>query len=295
MFEKILESGRHLFRSDEMDVLLVDEQGQLQIAAYVGEAHDEVAATFPAPVERTPAGRAIRERKVVHWPDLAHGADVPGVLRKMAKVAGYQSMAFAPMLWEERGIGAVGVARSKGPFTDKELALLQTFADQAVIAIQNARLFNETTEALERQTASGEILASMSGSMTDTQPVFDAIARNLLRLFDTQFAIVALARDGKVELAGIQGVPGFEKLAASYPLPLDGFDPRRARRFSQARFRNSYRSSAIRQRHRGPSSSRVTLDSTPRSRRRWCAKARSSAPSSLRVGRRCRLTTSRLL
>ncbi len=144
VFDKILESGRHLFRSDEMDVLVVDEQGQLQIAAYVGNAHDAVAATFPAPVERTPAGRAIRERRVVHWPDLVHGSDVPGVLRKMAKVAGYQSMAFAPMLWEDRGIGAIGVARSRGPFNAKELAMLQTFADQAVIAIQNARLFNET-------------------------------------------------------------------------------------------------------------------------------------------------------
>ena len=58
VFEKILESGGHLFGSDEMDVLLVDEQGQLQIEAYVGDAHDAVAATFPAPVERTPAGRA---------------------------------------------------------------------------------------------------------------------------------------------------------------------------------------------------------------------------------------------
>ncbi|HQR57223.1 MAG TPA: GAF domain-containing protein, partial [Burkholderiaceae bacterium] len=131
VFEKILESGRHLFRSDEMDVLLVDDQGQLQIEAYVGDAHDAVAATFPAPVERTPAGRAIRERRVMHWPDLAHGAEVPGVLRKMSKVAGYQSMAFAPMLWDERGIGAIGVARRKGPFTTKELAMLQTFADQA--------------------------------------------------------------------------------------------------------------------------------------------------------------------
>ena len=136
-------------------------------------ARDIVAATFPAPVERTPAGRALRERRVMHWPDLIDGDDVPGVLRKMAKLIGYRSMVFAPMLWNERGIGAIGVARSTGPFKPKELAMLQTFADQAVIAIQNARLFNETKEALEQQTASAEVLTVISQSVSDAAPVFE--------------------------------------------------------------------------------------------------------------------------
>ena len=162
VFEKILDSCKHLFGGDELDVLLVDEQGQLDIAAYRGVARDIVAATFPAPVERTPAGRALRERRVMHWPDLIDGDDVPGVLRKMAKLIGYRSMVFAPMLWNERGIGAIGVARSTGPFKPKELAMLQTFADQAVIAIQNARLFNETKEALETQTATADVLRVIS-------------------------------------------------------------------------------------------------------------------------------------
>ena len=189
VFDKILESCKHLFDGDELDVLLVDEQGQLNIAAYIGESHDAVAATFPAPVERTPAGRAIRERRVMHWPDLVNGEDVPGVLRKMAKLAGYRSMVFAPMLWEGRGIGAIGVARSTGPFKPKELSLLQTFADQAVIAIQNARLFNETKEALERQTATAEILSVISSSPTDVQPVFDAIVRSAAPLCNGLHAV----------------------------------------------------------------------------------------------------------
>ena len=189
VFDKILESCKHLFDGDELDVLLVDEQGQLNIAAYIGESHDAVAATFPAPVERTPAGRAIRERRVMHWPDLVNGEDVPGVLRKMAKLAGYRSMVFAPMLREGRGIGAIGVARSTGPFKPKELSLLQTFADQAVIAIQNARLFNETKEALERQTATAEILSVISSSPTDVQPVFDAIVRSAAPLCNGLHAV----------------------------------------------------------------------------------------------------------
>jgi GAF domain-containing protein/CheY-like chemotaxis protein/tetratricopeptide (TPR) repeat protein len=221
VFDKILESGRHLFRSDEMDVLVVDEQGQLQIAAYVGNAHDAVAATFPAPVERTPAGRAIRERRVVHWPDLAHGSDVPGVLRKMAKVAGYQSMAFAPMLREDRGIGAIGVARAKGPFSAKELAMLQTFADQAVIAIQNARLFNETKEALEHQTAAAEVLQVISSSVADTRPVFEKILDSCQRLIAcSDLAVLTVGQDTMVHLGLTRG-PGGQRAAQKFkPTPI---------------------------------------------------------------------------
>ena len=107
------------------------------------------------------------------------------------------------------------------PFTDRQIGLLQTFADQAVIAIENARLFNETKEALERQTATGEILASMSGSMTDTKSVFDAIVRNVLRLFGSNYAAVLLRRDQVFELAGFKGEPGFERLQEAFPTPLD--------------------------------------------------------------------------
>ena len=78
---------------------------------------------------------------------------------------------------EGRPIGAITVGRPEpGPFPDEQVALLQTFADQAVIAIENVRLFNETKEALERQTATSEVLRVISSSPTDVQPVFDTIA-----------------------------------------------------------------------------------------------------------------------
>jgi GAF domain-containing protein len=190
VFDKILDSCKHLFGGDELDVLLVDEQGQLQIAAYVGKAFDVVSKTFPAPVDITPAGRAIRERRVVHYPDVLHGVEVPNVMRRMGQLVGYQSLAFAPMLWNDKGVGAIGVARSRGAFSDKELALLQTFADQAVIAIQNVRLFNETQAALQRQTATADMLRIISSSPTDVQPVFDAIVGTALSLIDCDAAVV---------------------------------------------------------------------------------------------------------
>ena len=225
VFDKILQSCQHLFGGDELDVLLVDEQGQLNIAAYLGVAHDVVAATFPAPVDRTPAGRAIRERRVMHWPDLVHGDDVPGVLRKMAKLIGYRSMVFAPMLWEGRGIGAIGVARSTGPFKPKELAMLQTFADQAVIAIQNARLFNETKDALERQTATAEVLQVISASVADAEPVFDRILQSCEHLFNGDHLMVFLVGDnGLLHLGAIRGPDREreERVRHIFPVPLVG-------------------------------------------------------------------------
>ncbi|MBN8508075.1 MAG: GAF domain-containing protein [Burkholderiales bacterium] len=214
VFEKILDSCRHLFGSDELDVLVVDEQGQLQIAAYLGKAYDIVAKTFPAPVEITPAGRAIRERRVVHYPDVHHGQDVPNVMRRMGRLIGYRSLAFAPMLWNDKGIGAIGVARSSGSFTDKELATLQTFADQAVIAIQNARLFHETQEALAHQTASADILRVISRSPTEVQPVFEAIVGTAVKHLGCDLALVqtvsgdTYSPSAMATPAGLMPVPG---------------------------------------------------------------------------------------
>jgi GAF domain-containing protein/CheY-like chemotaxis protein len=195
VFEKILDSCKHLFRSDETAVLLVDEADQVTLGAYVGKQRDAVAATFPAPLAKSPAGHAIGERRVVHYTDAMHDPRLTRAVRRVAQTAGYQAMAYAPMLWHERGIGAIGVSRLQGDFSAKELALLQTFADQAVIAIQNARLFNETKEALEQQKASGEVLRVISNSMADASPVFEAIAEACQRLFEGQFVGINLIDD----------------------------------------------------------------------------------------------------
>src|SRR6185295_7402419 len=98
--------------------------------------------------------------------------------------------------------GTINVFRAEaGPFTDHQIKLLETFSDQAVIAIENVRLFNETKEALERQTATAEVLKVISGSPTDVQPVFEAIVKSAMRLCETQDAMLLLVRDGALEPA----------------------------------------------------------------------------------------------
>src|SRR5262249_37764102 len=104
--------------------------------------------------------------------------------------------------------------REPGGFTDDETALLKTFADQAVIAIENVRLFNETKEALEQQTATSEILQVISSSPTDEQPVFDTIAEHAVRLCDAAFGAVFRFDGEWINLAALSGLRPDEREAA---------------------------------------------------------------------------------
>jgi GAF domain-containing protein len=184
VFESILSSIKHLFDGEESLIFLSDEDGLLRIAAARGASAEAARERFPIPVEGTASELAIRERRLVRSADVQNDPDVPIKLRETARRVGQNySMAIAPMLWEDNAIGTIFVGRSSMvPFTDRECELLNSFADQAVIAIQNARLFNETREALERQTATAEILKVIASSPSEVQPVFEAIASNAKQL-----------------------------------------------------------------------------------------------------------------
>ena len=217
VFESIVQKCHALYLDSRVALRLIDD-GWL-----VTRASTEAGAFEPMPIDRESGlGWCVLEARTIHLPDLEAAAEQYPRLRQLGLRHGYRSGIFAPLLREGRAIGGISVLRRQpGAFSDKDVALLTTFADQAVIAIENVRLFNETKEALERQTATGEILASMSGSMTDTKPVFDAIVRNLLRLFGSNYAAVLLRRDQVFELAGFKGEPGFERLQEAFPSPLD--------------------------------------------------------------------------
>ncbi|MBL8385975.1 MAG: GAF domain-containing protein, partial [Burkholderiales bacterium] len=195
VFEKIMCSGRQLFDNSTVTLGLLGDDGMIHIHQesdafnhpdeWARKATRWVQDMHPRPARESIYGYAMHKRQVLYFPDVQHGAGVPPGLRESATSVGNYSALYAPLMWEERGIGALSVSRfPPAPFSDKEIALLRTFADQAVIAIQNARMFRETSEALERQTATAEILRVISESPTDTAPVFDAIVAAALRLVD---------------------------------------------------------------------------------------------------------------
>jgi signal transduction histidine kinase len=137
------------------------------MAAYHGPGKELVEQSAPRQPDNTTAtGRAIRTRQVQHFPDIEHDPDTPDGIRLGLK-AGIKASIYAPMLWESNGIGTVWVGRDYvGPFSEKEIALLKTFADQAVIAIQNARLFHEIQDKSRQLEVANkhksEFLANMS-------------------------------------------------------------------------------------------------------------------------------------
>ncbi|HEX7270706.1 MAG TPA: GAF domain-containing protein, partial [Casimicrobiaceae bacterium] len=199
VFDRILASSERLFAGTVISVNVVGEDGLVRTVAHHGPGAEELLKQGHVPIDRQSAtGVCILERRVLHFPDAQNDPAVPPVTREGVRIAGAKAAIFAPMLWEGRGIGSISVGRDRvGPFSDKEIALLRTFADQAVIAIQNARLFNETKEALEQQQASGEVLSAISSSIADTKPVFDKILASCERLFAGKLIAIALVGEDK--------------------------------------------------------------------------------------------------
>jgi GAF domain-containing protein len=169
------------------------------------EALEVVERAYPLPLSRTNvAARAVMERMVVHVPDIQSDREAT-TTREFARVLGFRAILAVPMLREGIPMGCITVSRVDAPFSQKQIHLLQTFADQAVIAIENVRLFNETKEALEQQTATAEILRVISQSPTDVQPVLDAVAENAARLCQATDAIVLRVEGDGLRLAASYG------------------------------------------------------------------------------------------
>ncbi len=172
VFQKILQSCHRLFgeRSAASNILLLGKDDAYHMVDYIGPHRDRMLAQFPRARADAPAAEmAIRERRVLRYADVANGADVPESIRAVSRQVGFPNfaMAMAPMLWKDRGIGVISAIRDVSePFTDKEVTLLKTFADQAAIAIQNARLFDEIADKSRQLEAANrhksEFLANMS-------------------------------------------------------------------------------------------------------------------------------------
>ncbi len=155
-------------------------------------------------------GRAILDRRTIHVPDVQAAInEFPGA-KIYAIPSGVKSVLVVPLLRNGIPLGIIHLRRLElRPFSDQQIRLLETFADQAVIAIENVRLFQELNEALEQQTATSEILGVIASSPTDIQPVLNAVAESAARLCEADDALISrIDGDSLKRVANYGSLPG---------------------------------------------------------------------------------------
>jgi signal transduction histidine kinase/DNA-binding response OmpR family regulator len=168
VFDRILQCSDDLFDADIRGIFVIGDDGLIHCADAQGDMEALIKSKFPIPAVGSATAKAISDGHAVSYSDVLHGADTPEGLRKLAQEIGRNySLAQAPMIWQGKGMGAVNAARfDMRPFTAKECRMLETFADQAVIAIQNTRLFKETQEARAAAEAANAAKSSFLATMS---------------------------------------------------------------------------------------------------------------------------------
>ena len=213
-FDAIANSAAKLCAADFSAVARF-EGGLLHLAATsnMSPAELEAAETiklFPRPPRRDfVMGRAFLERRPVQSEDVLADPEIDQSIRGLAQSAiPYRTLLAVPVLRHGEPIGAINLARRRvEPFTERQIELVRTFADQAVIAIENARLIIETREALEQQTATAEVLQVINSSPGDLAPVFDAMIEKAMRLCGAAFGELRTYDGEAFRTAAARGVP----------------------------------------------------------------------------------------
>jgi two-component system NtrC family sensor kinase len=231
VFEAIAASSNRLIGGFSTAVLrFVGDELHLAAFTPVNPQADEVLkATFPRPVFEFPHFMLVRDGETQQFADT-ESQDVSPVLRNLARLRGYRSMLFTPLMNKGTPIGIISVTRREpGTFAAHHVQLVRTFADQAVIAIENVRLFDEVkaktadlSESLQQQTVIGDVLKTISRSTFDLQPVLEALVESAARLCDAEMAYI-MRREGDVYRAG--AAVGFSKeyieFLKQHPLTVD--------------------------------------------------------------------------
>jgi signal transduction histidine kinase len=178
-----------------------------------------------------PLARIVRTKAVQHVADLtkdeAYIKRAPPIVA-LVESAGARSLLSVPMLKEGDVIGAIVIYRQEvGPFTEKQIELITSFARQAVIAIENTRLLNELRESLQQQTATSQVLQVISTSPGDLEPVFQAMVENATRICEAKFGNLLLYEGEFFRVAAMHGAPpAWEELRRRDPLlPAAGKHP----------------------------------------------------------------------
>ena len=203
----VAESAARLCDAVDVQIWRVDGE-RVRFAAHYGSIPIPKVEEGRPIIRGVAGGRAILDREIVHVPDTL-APNVQTEFREawsFTQESGTRTLLAAPLLREGTALGYILIRRFEArPFSDNQIALLKTFADQAVIAIENVRLFQELKELLEQQTATSEILGVIASSPTDVQPVLDVVTENAARLCDADDAQIFRSDGDLIRLAANYG------------------------------------------------------------------------------------------
>src|SRR5262245_49513840 len=215
VLQTLVESAARLCDADKANITR-EKNGAFYRTETYGFSREfmDYVKDIPIKAERGSAsGRALLEGRVVHIPDVQ--ADPEYTFVQAQRLGDFRTILAVPMLREGVPIGVLILTRKEvRPFTDKQIELVTTFADQAVIAIENVRLFDEVqartrelSESLEQQTATSEVLKVISSSTGELQPVFQAMLENAVRICGAKFGNLWLREGDAYRIGATHGAP----------------------------------------------------------------------------------------
>src|SRR5215510_9090404 len=231
VFEAIITMAERLCGGDFGFVYRLENDGNYHLVAVprASESYRTYRAAHPVvPGDESIMGRALLERRAIHVADVKHDPQQTEI--EAHRRGNIRSALAAPLINVGKAIGVMGVVRSTArPFSPRQVALIETFADQAVIAIENARLFEEVqartqelTESLQYQTATSDVLNVISRSKFDRQPVFEAIVASGLKLFFSDAVLITLPEGDVVKTIAVSASDPAraDAIKKRFPVPL---------------------------------------------------------------------------